>query len=199
MHITTRVRSTLAAVELVVRKQNQQDQHPTTQKQPSSCPINVPNYQATFPYIHHNILKPSNSTELQPVAPTWDSTSAPKAQITDFAPPASTARLAKASSALQIVPKAARPQRCTPQTCQKTSQDPNFHKNKRKIFRSLKVVHKKGMGNTLLIISIENSMLYNYTYSIHTFKSSCCKMSGVSTVSTVNLVSSPFPNRTHCH
>lgn len=37
-----------------------------------------------------------------------------------------------------------------------------------------------------------------YTYSIHTFKSSCCKMSGVSTVSTVNLVSSPFPNRTHC-
>lgn len=88
----------------------------------------------------------------------------------------------------------------------KTTQDLNFHKNKRRIFRSLKVVHKKGMGNTLFnhlnwklndIIWYIYIYMY-YTYSIHIFKSSCCKMSGVSTVSTVNLVSSPFPNRTHC-
>ena len=43
-----------------------------------------------------------------------DKSSAPSAQMTLFVAPASTARWAKASSALQMVPRAARPQRWTP-------------------------------------------------------------------------------------
>ena len=74
---------------------------------------------------------------------------------------------------------------------------PEFSQKQKEKISSFKVVTKR-VGNTLHHLNWKPQWYMYYTYSIHTFKSSCCKISGVSTVSTVSLVSSPFPNRTRC-